>query len=47
MILTFIFLSTKGIDVVYDFKFTYCSSIMLTLYELQKTKYVYSRIIGH
>ena len=41
------FLSTKGIDVVYDFKFTYCSSIMLTLYELQKTKYVYSRIIGH
>ena len=47
MILTFIFLSTKVIDVVYDFKFTYCSSIMLTPYELQKTKYVYSRIIGH
>ena len=42
----FFFLSTKVIDAVYDFKFAYCSR-MLTPYELQKTKYVYSRIIGH
>lgn len=46
MILTFFFLSAKVIDAVYDFKFAYCSR-MLTPYKLKKTKYVYSRIIGH